>query len=141
MKIKDCYDVIIVGAGPAGAMAALKLAKNKTDVLLVERCKMPRNKTCTGMIDIESITIINEEVGAFPKGLCVWPYEYRGFRYKMAKGAPIIHMGIDPNEVCYSVKRRDFDHWLAIEASKAGAEVVDKCMFVGFDSKEKDSVA
>jgi geranylgeranyl reductase family protein len=41
-------DVAVVGAGPAGATAALVLARAGVDVALVERASMPRDKTCGG---------------------------------------------------------------------------------------------
>ena len=39
-------DVIVVGAGPAGAAAAYTLARSGVDVLLLERGRFPRDKTC-----------------------------------------------------------------------------------------------
>lgn len=140
MTIKEKYDAIVVGAGPAGAMCAFKLAKAGKEVLLVERAKMPRNKVCTGMIAIDSIQIIEKEIGEFPKSLCVWPFNYKGFKYKMAKGAPVINMGIPEDEICYSVRRSEYDHWLTLEASKKGATVVDNCAFISIQEKTKDSV-
>ncbi len=41
----DC-DVIVVGAGPAGSAAAHYLANAGYDVILVDRCKFPRDKIC-----------------------------------------------------------------------------------------------
>ena len=41
------YDVIVVGAGPAGCTAARTLAGNGYKVLLAEKFKMPRNKSCS----------------------------------------------------------------------------------------------
>lgn len=140
MIINDTYDVVVVGAGPAGSMCAQKLAKEGKSVLLIERDKMPRNKVCTGMVAEDSIKVINKEIGSFPQSLCVYPYSYKGFRYKMANGVPIINMGIDSDEVCYSVKRSEFDFWLSIEASKAGAQVVDTCAFVDIVEKNSDNV-
>ena len=140
MTIKEKYDAIVVGAGPAGAMCAFKLAKAGKEVLLVERAKMPRNKVCTGMIAIDSIQIIEKEIGEFPKSLCVWPFNYKGFKNKMAKGAPVINMGIPEDEICYSVRRSEYDHWLTLEASKKGATVVDNCAFISIQEKTKDSV-
>ena len=42
------YDVIVVGSGPAGSMAAWKLAQAGLNTLLVERQLLPRHKTCGG---------------------------------------------------------------------------------------------
>ena len=39
------YDVIVVGAGPAGSTAAKVLAEKGLHVLLVERHKLPRYKS------------------------------------------------------------------------------------------------
>ena len=38
----DCYDVIEIGAGPAGSSAATVLAENGRRVLVLEREKFPR---------------------------------------------------------------------------------------------------
>ncbi len=40
------WDVVVIGAGPAGSVAATLLARDGLDVLLVERCAMPRPKVC-----------------------------------------------------------------------------------------------
>jgi menaquinone-9 beta-reductase len=39
-------DVIVVGAGPAGASAAYHLAEAGVDVLLLEKSTFPRDKIC-----------------------------------------------------------------------------------------------
>jgi geranylgeranyl reductase family protein len=39
-------DVIVVGGGPAGAAAAIELARNGRDVLVVDRARFPRDKCC-----------------------------------------------------------------------------------------------
>ena len=40
------WDVVIIGAGPAGGSAALRLARLGLEVLLVDRGTMPRGKLC-----------------------------------------------------------------------------------------------
>ncbi|HEY7428386.1 MAG TPA: FAD-dependent oxidoreductase, partial [Gemmataceae bacterium] len=40
------WDVVVVGAGPAGAMAAHELARRGCAVLLVDRAAFPRWKVC-----------------------------------------------------------------------------------------------
>lgn len=42
------YDVIIVGAGPAGSTAAKFLAEKGIDVLLLDKHEFPRGKACAG---------------------------------------------------------------------------------------------
>ncbi|MEM2146611.1 MAG: NAD(P)/FAD-dependent oxidoreductase [Candidatus Jordarchaeaceae archaeon] len=44
------YDVIVVGAGPAGSMAAMKAAEGGAKTLILEKCKLPRFKLCGGGI-------------------------------------------------------------------------------------------
>jgi geranylgeranyl reductase family protein len=39
-------DVLVIGAGPAGAAAAITLARRGIDVLLVDKAAFPRNKVC-----------------------------------------------------------------------------------------------
>jgi len=39
-------DVIVVGAGPAGATTAFYLAQSGLDVLLLEKSRFPREKVC-----------------------------------------------------------------------------------------------
>ena len=45
------YDVIVVGAGPAGSTAAKLLADKGFDVLLLDRAHFPRHKTCASWIN------------------------------------------------------------------------------------------
>src|SRR5687768_8276819 len=39
-------DVVVIGAGPAGSVAALLLARRGWDVTLVEQHRFPRDKVC-----------------------------------------------------------------------------------------------
>jgi menaquinone-9 beta-reductase len=49
----DNYDVIIAGGGPAGASAAIHLARGGVRVLLIEQKKFPRPKLCGEFISPE----------------------------------------------------------------------------------------
>jgi menaquinone-9 beta-reductase len=42
----DSFDVVVIGAGPAGALASLDLARRGLRVLLVEKRRFPRWKVC-----------------------------------------------------------------------------------------------
>jgi len=50
------YDVIVIGSGPAGSAAAKTLADMGYRVLIVERFKLPRYKSCSGVLIKKTMT-------------------------------------------------------------------------------------
>ncbi|MFA5930156.1 MAG: geranylgeranyl reductase family protein [Candidatus Micrarchaeia archaeon] len=54
------YDCIIVGAGPGGSTAAAILSKKGKRVLLLEKEKFPRDKTCGDAISGKSLAMLAE---------------------------------------------------------------------------------
>lgn len=44
--MKQRYDVVVIGAGPAGSMAARQAARLGASVLLVDKARFPRDKVC-----------------------------------------------------------------------------------------------
>lgn len=56
MEIKK-FDVVIVGAGPAGCSAAIKLSGSGLNVALVDKATFPRDKTCG---DALSVDVVNQ---------------------------------------------------------------------------------
>ena len=52
-EVREMYDVIIIGAGPAGSIAAKVLAEKGRKVLLVERCKLSRFLRCAPQLKTE----------------------------------------------------------------------------------------
>lgn len=51
-------DVIVIGAGPAGAIAAFQLAGSGLDTLLVDRQRFPRAKVCGGCVSREAMELM-----------------------------------------------------------------------------------
>src|SRR3972149_4895825 len=47
-QMRSMYDLIVVGAGPAGASAARTAAQHGLKTLLIEKDQVPRNKLCGG---------------------------------------------------------------------------------------------
>src|SRR3989338_4674018 len=59
-KLKDMYDVIVVGGGPAGSTCATYCAMQGKKVLLVDRAVFPRDKTCGDATSGKSLEIMKE---------------------------------------------------------------------------------
>ncbi len=65
---KQEYDLIIVGAGPAGSAAALYAGRLGLKTLLLEKEKFPRDKICGDAISGKSMDIL-KDLGLFEKAL------------------------------------------------------------------------
>ncbi|PTY01473.1 hypothetical protein DB346_12025 [Verrucomicrobia bacterium LW23] len=116
------YDVVIAGAGPAGAMAALVLARAGRRVIVLEKMRWPREKVCGDCINPSAWEIwrrhgLEEEFGALPHhlsaGVCLESAGRELFRHDFAPGP---HFG--PR----AVRRSDLDEWVMGRAIAAGAE-------------------
>jgi digeranylgeranylglycerophospholipid reductase len=117
--MKDRYDVIVVGAGPAGSIAAKTAAEKGLDVLLIEkrqgigdpvRCAEGASKIyLKNHVDIDKRWIC-----ADLKGSRI--YAPDGTRVEMSEE-------ISGGEVGYVLERKIFDRFLAEKAAEAGAEV------------------
>jgi geranylgeranyl reductase family protein len=53
------HDVIVVGAGPAGAATAILLAERGLDVLVLERARLPRPKVCGEYLSPEAARVLD----------------------------------------------------------------------------------
>ena len=56
----DTFDVVIVGGGPAGATCATFLGQLGHKVLLLDKAKFPRDKTCGDAISGKSMGVLRE---------------------------------------------------------------------------------
>jgi geranylgeranyl reductase family protein len=56
------YDIAVVGGGPAGTSAVLKLAGAGADVVLIEKKTMPRYKACGGGVSLRARALLNIDI-------------------------------------------------------------------------------
>src|SRR3989344_4669636 len=70
MKLKSEYDAIVVGAGPGGSVCATYLKKKGYNVLLIDKAKFPRDKTCgdaiSGSLKVQEQLNLTETVKQAP---------------------------------------------------------------------------
>ena len=116
------YDVIIIGAGPTGSSAAKKLAADGHKVLMVERFKLPRNKSCSGVLIKKSMDLIssyfNEDI---PISAMCFPHNNRGMVFTDDAGQEYKY-----EQPGLNIWRSSFDHWLAERAVIASVELRDE---------------
>jgi flavin-dependent dehydrogenase len=117
-------DVLIVGAGPAGAMSAALLASKGYDVLVLEKQRFPRFSIGESLLanSLEMLTEAGMAEAVMAKGFqfkngaaFVHNDRYSEFNFaeKFSPGSPFT----------FQVQRADFDKVLADEAAKRGAKI------------------
>src|SRR5690242_12505527 len=68
------WDAVVVGAGPAGSVAARELARRGASVLLVDRAAFPRRKVCGSCLNLRALATLAEVgLGGLAGGLGALP--------------------------------------------------------------------
>lgn len=102
------YDIIIVGAGPAGSSCAARLVENGAKVLVLDRNDFPRLKLCAGWITPQVLVDLNLEVANYP-------YRLNTFATTVAH---IKGFSASLNQPQHSIRRVEFDQFL-LQRSRA----------------------
>jgi geranylgeranyl reductase family protein len=112
------YDLIVVGAGPAGASAARTAAQHGLNTLILEKERIPRSKLCGGGVTTKVLTKLDFKL---PKELI--EYEAKAVRIHLGES---LHNFETDQTLVYMTSRSKFDAFLAEKAVEAGAELKDK---------------
>jgi geranylgeranyl reductase family protein len=113
-------DVLVVGAGPAGATAARALALGGARVRLIDRARFPRNKPCGGAISM--------------RALQRFPYLTSALERIPTRRISRLHLESPSGEVlrlqsdgpaALMIRRVEFDELLVRLAQEAGAELLE----------------
>jgi geranylgeranyl reductase family protein len=126
------YDVIIVGAGPAGATAAKFLAEKGIHTLLIDKHTYPREKPCGGVLSIRTLKrfpYITDDI--------IDTYSYGG----SISSSSLLHKVQVQKEtpIAAFVLRKTFDHGLVNIAVQNGTTFKDGTAVVDIQ-RTKDKV-
>ncbi len=121
--VTERFDVAVVGSGPAGAVAALVLARAGARVALVDKAAFPRDKACGDVVGPRGLGVLRElGLGPGPGALRVGDMVVVG-----PSGRRVVlpcFEGADYPGHGVALPRQGLDAWLAGQALDAGAEAV-----------------
>ena len=116
LKVKE-FDLVVVGAGPAGAAAAASGRRAGLSVALVDKARFPRDKLCGGLVSGRGLTALERIFGARPARDLFLVGQEAAWLWR---GEELVRFRT-PYELWFT-KRCDFDHELQKRALAAGAE-------------------
>lgn len=113
----EIYDILVIGAGPAGTAAALSARSADASVCVIDRESFPRPRTCGGWLGPEGVAL-SESLGVSARAVGASP-----FRNLMLHSWDL-RSEIAVEDQClhgWTIERSAFDQALLTAAEKAGA--------------------
>lgn len=114
-------DLIVVGAGPAGAAAGVTAARAGARVLVVDRATFPRPKTCGDALSNRGAEVVDRLVGT-PQAVEQIPHAVVHGAVAVFPDGTRVRRGFGGHDG-YIVPRNTFDALLRNQLEGAGAEV------------------
>lgn len=114
------YDILIVGAGPAGTSTAMALAGSGLKVALLDKANFPRDKVCGDFVTERGIRAIKEISPNLYNQILQFPEKASNFstRLYIGKHKPIQY---DWSQISYTLRREHFDQLLLDEVLETGS--------------------
>jgi geranylgeranyl reductase family protein len=117
------YDVVIAGAGPAGSVAAIVLARAGARVALIDRARFPRHKLCGDTLNPGVLAILKRLKLSSMVEACGLPI---GGMILTGEGGETVEGRYPNGLVARAIKRSDFDWALVQDAVASGASFFDE---------------
>jgi geranylgeranyl reductase family protein len=117
-------EVCVVGGGPAGAAAAITLARAGAAVTLVDRARFPRDKTCGDGLTAGALRLL-EDLGLAPGSVASWQVVDDVVVRSPSGREVVFPMPRGQGTYAAVARRADLDAALLDVARSAGAKVLD----------------
>ncbi|WP_421120469.1 NAD(P)/FAD-dependent oxidoreductase [Aquihabitans daechungensis] len=117
-------DVAIVGAGPAGAAAAITLARGGRSVVLLDKAAFPRDKICGDGITTGALRIL-QELGVQPGAVASWTEVSDIHVVSPSKHRATFPLPRGRGQFAAVMRRTDLDDAIVDQAREAGATVLE----------------
>ncbi len=114
-------DVVIVGAGPAGASAAIHLSQRGYSVVLLEKARIPHDKLCGEFLSTE-VGEMCRRLGVYERLMTAGARRIRRLHATTASGRSF---DASLQGTALGVSRRTLDHLLFKRAVEVGADAHD----------------
>jgi flavin-dependent dehydrogenase len=126
------FQIVIVGAGPAGASLAIRLAEKGFEIVLIEREKFPRPKLCGEFISPECLRHFRE-LGVFDSMLSAGGARIAEtvFYAPNGKNISVPSKWLGNSDGALSLSRAEMDFRLAESAKNAGVEFLEETQVSG----------
>jgi len=120
------WDVVVVGGGPAGAIAAREIARFGASVLLIDKSKFPRYKVCGGCLNQRALSTLKhvglerlpQQCGAKRTNHFVLAAAKRRAKLRLADGASLSRSALDAAMVAAAIDSGV--HFLAATTANLG---------------------
>ena len=109
------YDVIVVGAGPAGSTAARESSERGLSVLLLDKADFPRDKPCGGAVTIRASDLLPFDISP------VVERTMTGLRLTVRRSGEFVRGSAD--NLVYMTQRSKLDEFLVQRAIEAGVSL------------------
>ncbi len=108
------FDVIIIGAGPAGTAAAFDFLEHRASVLLIDRVEFPRKKACAGGITPKALHLFKYDISPVIQKVCrrVRVTDRNGSSFDIREDSPL----------CYMTRREELDYFSLQKVIRKGAQ-------------------
>lgn len=125
-------DVVVVGAGPAGAAAAIRLAEAGRQVVVVDKARFPRDKICGDGLTTGALRLL-EDLGVDAGAIASW-MPVSDIHVGGPKGHTVTFpLPRDRGRYAVVARRIDVDHALVERVRASGATVIEGASITSVD--------